>query len=338
MAQNRSTASANATPSRGDCAEDLKHVMEQLTVAIGNMNRHIKPPPYQFDPAVKSVSISDFFRSFEPYAAHTYGPKGNNSEAWLVALRSFLLGDAQRSLSAMRSNQLDYDTVKQNLVSLFTPRDILRTGKISAFMTAMRQPGETFPVYAMRLTGLAASAFGAMADRDNFIISKLMESLSDEVRAQVTVQISNMPNPTLDTVVQIVSALEPFIRRVPPSVRSFELQHFTPTSMSPDSRRERTEAEKKLKSRLSATEAIPKSRACFECGEVGHFARNCPKRRQAKSALTKSASGRVVCQYCDREGHVLAKCQDFKKDFCCCIWCGKTDHKAFECSKKPSEN
>jgi hypothetical protein len=249
-----------------------------------------------------------------------------------------LLGDAQHSLVAMGAGQLDYETVKRNLTALFTSSDLLRTGKVSAFMGAQRFPGESFPVFAMRLTGLAACAFGNMAERDKMIMSKLIETVPDEMKAQVTVQLASMPNPTLDNVVQVVSALEPFFRKTPSSmpVRSVEVQHTLARSEARGASSSRVDFRSRDRGR--ETGAVRKSMACFFCNEVGHFARNCPKRKGAEMGQFSSRDSQVLCQYCCKKGHVLAHCDDFKKEFGSCVWCGATDHKSFKCGKRPSGN
>jgi hypothetical protein len=314
----------------------MQRVIEELTVALGNLNRHVRPPPQPFDPAVKTTTIDDFFRTYEAYASHTYGPKQGNSDSWLVALRSFLVGDAQHSLSAMSAHQLDYDAVKANLVSLFTPNDFLRTNKTSAFLLAQRHPGESFPVFSLRLAGLAAAAFGDVAGRDQMIMSKLMDSLPQELKVQVSVQLASMREPSLETVVQLITALEPFIPRssVAVPVNAYQASAVRPPATNPE-----VNVRKTPNPSNSNVDASVRAKRCFKCNQTGHFIRNCPSRNESRQPMRTSPNFTgVTCQYCSKPGHVLAQCRDFKKEFGACIWCGSEDHKSFKCSSKPKGN
>lgn len=323
-----STQDASGSGPIGQDRRNLEQVMEHLATAIGDMNRPIRPPPLPFDPMAKAMEIRDFFRTFEAYAAHTYGPKCGNGDSWLVALRSFLAGEAQLSFAAMSGHRLDYDTVKNNLISLYTPRDLLKTGKISAFISTHRHPGESIAVFAMRLTGLATSAFPNSQERERVIIAKLIENVPVNIRAQIEVQVSNIAQPNLDTVVQIASALEQ-----PYNQANQRFQGLVNSMNIVDSAVNTSTQQRNY----TSTGARPKTGNCYECGEYGHFARDCEKKKPKYSKQPEVSNDSVVlCQYCYKRGHVLAKCEDFKTEFGSCIWCGRTEHKSFQCNSRPS--
>ena len=53
---------------------------------------------------------------------------------------------------------------------------------------------------------------------------------------------------------------------------------------------------------------ITQSKLCFQCGEVGHIAKFCPRKKSGGS----SSSGEVQCFACGKKGHVKRNCPDWQ--------------------------
>ena len=82
------------------------------------------------------------------------------------------------------------------------------------------------------------------------------------------------------------------------------------------------------------------SRACFQCGEVGHLKVDCPLVRFGKSDLvdkTKWESSGFVCGFCGKKGHAMITCWSFKperkKITPTCMYCGEEGHFMIDCTK-----
>ena len=56
-----------------------------------------------------------------------------------------------------------------------------------------------------------------------------------------------------------------------------------------------------------------KSFLCFNCKEVGHIQRNCPKLRQSSGGNKPARSSPPKCYFCDEIGHVKSDCPELKE-------------------------
>ena len=148
------------------------------------------------------------------------------------------------------------------------------------FWSLKRHPGESFPVFALRLAGLAAAAFGDVAGRDQMIMSKLMDSLPLELK--VSVQLASMREPSLETVVQLVTALEPFIPRssVAVPVNAFQASVVRPPATNQD-----VNVRKSPNPNDRIANASVRAKRCFKCNQTGHFIRNCPSRQESRQPI-----------------------------------------------------
>ena len=412
--------------------------MASLAEAIKNMNKPKVPPPMAFDPMNKTMTVAQFFVAYERYAHATYE---NDKISWTQALRSFLVGEVLNVYSAMGATELDFDTIKTNMMKLFTSRDTMNTRRHAEFLSAVRQPNESYAVYAMRLSKLATLSLGNNPGKDELVLTKFLDSLPSDMRRQLALQLATAENPSIDKVIQMVQAVEPLA--LPPQAAmvgpmpqwptnqgtteatssylapwtALTMPYSTAAACAPIEDRQQayltrmsqpTQQVLQLQTQrgfssadagqaVRPVDANPdrSSAQCFACNGYGHFRNQCPNESQNQNRFsrpqnkisnnnnynniksfnnnnysntnkfsnnnnyknnhqksrddsrsaptynnypsgqnTRQEQNRVECQFCGKEGHVLAQCYKFKEQFGACVWCGSTEHKAYQCTKK----
>ena len=288
---------------------DLAQAMAMMAHAVNNVNaRSAVPPPPIFDNRDPTYTIKDLFTLFEPYAKAVYGPE---SKAWLLALQPFVEGDAKAALTAIGPVHSTYQEAKERLIETYSPKTGNRASPHAQFITAERRMDESPQVFRFRLERLANEAFGDSEDKEKLLVSKFLMNIAPDIKTNVEAHMLNYDEPTLDSVVELASTLE---RNKAPAVSNTEWVSLVRQS-------------------AQGTEPLK----CYQCGQPGHFARNCRRSTAEKKQVRHNmAEGNISkCVFCEGLGHTMAKCDSFRRLISKCSWCGADDHESYRCKEKP---
>ena len=153
----------------------MEEVLETLATAIGQMNNTKVPPP---TPYQGYGDITAFFTSFENYCQNVYG---NNTEAQLTILPSFLEGEAKQ-IALSFGNGAQYNAVKERIIAEMTGRRSLGSNQVSDIFSTNRREHESLLCYSIRLETMAAKIPNATADLTNVVVkSKFIASLNERI-------------------------------------------------------------------------------------------------------------------------------------------------------------
>lgn len=175
----------------------LKELVE--TLAVNRPYKMIPLGKYSID---KGETLPQFFQRFEIYVQSMY--PDSSPEGWGAFLDSHLEGEVKQVYNVLMKSCTGYNQLKNNLLEWFKERlHKVEKSYTSQFYDAKIAVGETIPVYAIRLLGLAEKAFpgndpkSLKTVRDKFINS-LPSQQQQVVRSQLTVcEVARDGNTTL---------------------------------------------------------------------------------------------------------------------------------------------
>lgn len=133
-------------------------------------------------------TFPQFLQRFENYAISMY--PDSTTEGWGTYLGSHLEGDIKQVYDIISRNDAGYSYIKRELLEWFKKHLDQKTQKdLSKFYEAQITPGETIPLYALRLIGLADRAFPGVDPKSHKVVrDKLIQCLPPNLQTNVKSQ------------------------------------------------------------------------------------------------------------------------------------------------------
>lgn len=304
-------------------ADNLSHMLNIQTYRV--------PPPLPFDPKYCS-DLNHFFNQFEKYCDSVY-PKARSE--WARVLDRFLTGEAKAVYDSVDGGRKDYDFVKEKLVDIFLSKPDNVDERVNKFFAALRMPVEGIKIYALRLEELVKNAFPNVdrMSRDNLLRVKIQSSLSDDVKFQVNLRLSNNSNLSLRQYLDMVSGIEACVQgreveRMKAAVQEMNLSKQSACNIAVVEKSDMEEQKK--------TGAIKKyasyrrnEQFCTICKWNNHVSEDCYYRNDKSSSNFQANSHKnLFCTYCKKPNHTYDRCY---LRLGLCVICQDSSHIAANC-------
>ena len=250
-----------------------------LATAIERSKVNVPPPPV-FGGTDSNYRLQDFLALYEEYAQSVYGPK---SRSWVLALQTFVTGEAKSVLSAIGVTHGDYDTVKASFRRCWAARRESSVTPQERFLKAEHLPGESLQIYSLRLRRLAGEAFPQMDNVDEIVLPKFLLALDNDTRKALEAYMLVMPDPALDSVVPLATTLSANRADSLPALVCNVNVPKLPENNSEVSRPAAGESTLACGHCGSPyhryNDCRVRTAECFNCHAVGHLAARCPAPR-----------------------------------------------------------
>ena len=276
---------------------NMEEFLENLATAIGQMNNTKVPPP---TPYQGYGDIRAFFTSFENYCQNVYG---NNTEAQLTILPSFLEGEAKQ-IALSFGNGAQYNAVKERIIAEMTGRRSLGSNQVSDIFSTQRREHESLLCYSIRLETMAAKIPNATADLTNIMVkSKFIASLNERIAKEINLRLGGNNNATLADIVRLATLLEDSAPGYFPNANSNTSNSTCSSGTAwpvaaidgPAPQLPSVSGVGSWGNTNNANQNRPlpnKDIKCYGCRQPGHFKQNCT----------------AVCTYCGKNKHLEDNC------------------------------
>ena len=253
----------------------------------------------QLNKLTEGDDIEAYLTTFER-VMHRYGVGKNR---WSYRLAPNLTGKAQQAFAALPAASVgDYDQLKAAILKRY---DVNQETYRLRFREAKREPEESYSEMAIRLADLGEKwtkdCSSVEEIRDLMVLEQFIRSLTPEIRMWVR---ERKPKKVADA----AQLADQFAQ-----ARKLEKASF-------DFGTRQKELSGRRDSR-PGKEGKKEPTTCFNCGETGHYRRNCPKESTQTATDKKPAADKLPTDDKPRETKTKA-----------CYNCGKRGHLAWQCN------
>jgi len=327
-------------------------ILGSLTEALNRLGPCRTPPP----PLCGDTSqLVRFFDLFERYVLACYG---NDKVIWLQVLPTYYKGEVRLIVDAF-SPSVPYDDVKARMLADFTVERRITRDNYLNLLEAKRGTDENLKCFRIRLETLASKIEASQEGKDSLILSALRNNIPREVLQQVDLQLCSRQ--TLATVTDFVKLVEAVARACDGrAIASQRREVHRGLAMTPhigddvattcDVRTVKTRDDGSAAGKCyrcnqvghfaknCPRRSISSEIVCFSCSEKGHTSRNCPMKSMRQGAVSSSVNlscRRVICYCCNGEGHLAKNCPNSRPmariATLQCGYCGKDGHAMARC-------